>query len=73
MHNIYILNQFLKDDLSAKETYQQTADKLREDAGLGEARSLMPIYKNDIDAVFSQALMRRLGETPCDDTGTRGT
>lgn len=73
MHNIYILNQFLKDDLSARETYQQTADKLREDAVLREARSLMPIYKNDIDAVFSQALMRRLRETPCDDTGARGT
>lgn len=71
MNNIYILNQFLKDDLSARETYQQTVNKLREDAGLGEARSLIPINKIDIDTVFTQALMKRLGETPCDDTRAR--
>ena len=59
MHNIYTLNKFKKDELSARET--QAVDKLREDAGLGQAKSLMPTYKNDIDAVFSQALMRRLG------------
>jgi hypothetical protein len=69
MHNIYTLNKFLKDELSARETYRQTADKLREDAGLAEVKSLTLIYKNDIDAVFSRALMRRLGETPCDDLG----
>jgi hypothetical protein len=68
MHNIYTLNKFLKDELSARETYRQAVAKLREDAGLGEAKSLMPIYKNDIDAVFSQALMRRLGENPCGDS-----
>jgi len=69
MHNIYTLNKFLKDELSARETCRQAVDKLREDAGLAEAKSLIPIYKNDIDAVFSQALMRRLGETPCNDLG----
>ena len=68
MHNIYTLNKFLKDELSARETYRQAVATLREDAGLGEAKSLMPIYKNDIDAVFSQALMRRLGETPGGDS-----
>jgi hypothetical protein len=73
MHKIYTLNKFLKDELSARETYRQAVDKLREDAGLGEAKSLMPIYKNDIDAVFSQALISRLGETPCDDSGAWGT
>jgi hypothetical protein len=66
MHNIYTLNKFLEDELSAREAYRQAADKLREDAGRSEVKSLIPIYKNDIDAVFSQALMRRLGETPCD-------
>jgi hypothetical protein len=69
MHNIYTLNKFLKDELSARETCRQAVDKLREDAGRGEAKSLNPIYKNDIDAVFSRALMRRLGETPGDDLG----
>ncbi len=69
MHNIYTLKKFMKDELSVREPYRQTVDKLREDVGLGEAKSLMPIYKNDIDAVFSQALMRRLGVTPCDGSG----
>jgi hypothetical protein len=69
MHNIYTLNKFMKDELSVRETYRQAVDKLCEDAGLGEAKSLMPIYKIDMDAVFSQALMRRLGVTPCDGSG----
>lgn len=68
VHNIYTLNKFLKDELSAREANRQAVAKLREDAGLGEAKSLMPINKNDIDAVFSQALMRRLGENPCGDS-----
>ena len=61
MHNIFTLNKSLKDELSARETYRETVNKLPEDAGLGEVKSLMPIDKNDIDAIFSQALMRRLG------------
>jgi len=40
MHNIETLNKFLKDELSATETYQQALDKLREDAGLGESKDL---------------------------------
>jgi hypothetical protein len=71
MHNIYILNKFMKDELSERETNRQTVDNLREDTGLGEAMPLMPIYKNDIDAVFSRALMRRLGEIPYDDSGAQ--
>jgi len=31
MHNIETLNTFLKDELSATETYQQALDKLREE------------------------------------------
>lgn len=58
----------MKDELSVRKTYPKAMDKLREDAGLGEAKSLRPMYKNDIDAVFSQALMKRLGETPCGDS-----
>lgn len=73
MNNIYTLNKFLKDELSARETDRQAEDKLLEDAKLGDARTLMPNYKNDIDAVFSRALMRRLGETPCDESGVLGT
>jgi len=57
----------MKDELSVRETYPQAVDKLREDAGLDEVKSITPIYKNDIDEVFSRALMRRLGETQCDD------
>jgi hypothetical protein len=57
----------MKDELSVKETYPQALDKLREDAGPDEAKSITAIYKNDIDEVFSRALMRRLGVTHCDD------
>jgi len=57
----------MKDELSVKETYPQELDKIREDAGLDEAKSITPIYKNDIDEVFSRALMRRLGVAHCDD------
>jgi len=57
----------MKDELSVNETYQQALDKLREDAGPDEAKSITPIYKNDIDEVFSRALMRRLGVAHCDD------
>ena len=67
VHNIYTLNKFLKDELSAREANRQAVAKLREDAGLGEAKSITPIYKNDIDEVFSRALMRRLGVAHCDD------
>ena len=74
MHNIETLNKFLKDELSATETYQQALDKLREDAGLGETEHLMPIYEAHKDAVSSlQALISRLGGNPCEDSGTWGT
>ncbi|MCD2451177.1 PA2169 family four-helix-bundle protein [Methylicorpusculum oleiharenae] len=74
MHNIETLNKFLKDELSATETYQQAQDKLREDAGLGEAEVLTPIYEDHKQAVSSlQALISRLGGTPCEDSGAWGT
>ena len=74
MHNIETLNKFLKDELSATETYQQALDKLREDAGLGESKDLRPIYEDHKEAVSSlQALISRLGGTPCEDSGAWGT
>jgi uncharacterized protein (TIGR02284 family) len=74
MHNIETIDKLLKDELSATETYQQALDKLREDAGLGESVYLMPIYEDHKDAVSSlQALISRLGGTPCEDSGAWGT
>ncbi|PPD32939.1 MAG: hypothetical protein CTY19_09840 [Methylomonas sp.] len=74
MHNIDTLNTFLKDELAATETYQQAQDKLREDVGLGEAEDLRPIYEDHKEAVSSlQALISRLGGTPCEDSGAWGT
>jgi len=74
MHNVETLNIFLKDELSATETYQQALDKLREDAGLGESKDLRPIYEDHKEAVSSlQALISRLGGTPCEDSGAWGT
>ena len=74
MHNIETLNKFLKDELSATETYQQALDKLQEDAGLGESKDLRPIYEAHKEAVSSlQALISRLGGTPCEDSGAWGT
>jgi len=74
MHNIETLNKFLKDELSATETYQQALDKLQEDAGLGESKALKPIYEDHKEAVsILQALISRLGGTPCEDSGAWGT
>ena len=61
----------MKNELSVRESYPQAVDKLRENAGLGEVKSITAFYKNDIDEVFSRALMRRLGETPYDDSGAQ--
>ncbi|MDD5320571.1 MAG: DUF2383 domain-containing protein [Methylococcales bacterium] len=74
MHNIETLNKFLKDELSATETYQQALDKLGEEAGPSESEDLVPIYEAHKDAVSSlQALISRLGGTPCEDSGAWGT
>jgi hypothetical protein len=74
MHNIETLNKFLKDELSATETYQQALNKFRDDAGLGEAESLIPLHEAHQQAVSSiQALIQRLGGTPCEGSGTWGT
>ena len=74
MHNIETLNKFLKDELSATETYQQALDKLREDVGISESENLQTIYEDHKEAVSSlQSLIIRLGGTPCEDSGVWGT
>jgi len=74
MQYIDTLNKFLKDELSATETYQQALDNLREGDELGEVEPLLPIHKAHIEAVSSlQALIQRMGGTPCEDSGTWGT
>jgi uncharacterized protein (TIGR02284 family) len=74
MHNIETLNKFLKDELSATETYQQALDKLGDETGPSESEDLVPIYEAHKDAVSSlQSLISRLGGTPCEDSGTWGT
>jgi hypothetical protein len=65
MNSIYTLNKFLKHELPSGETYRQPGDKLHEDAGVDEAKPLLPSHKDDIEAIFSQALMRRLGIASC--------
>jgi uncharacterized protein (TIGR02284 family) len=73
MDNIDTLNKFLKDELSATETYHQALDKLQDDAGLGESESLMPIHEAHQEAVSSlQSLIKQLGGTPCEDSGAWG-
>ena len=66
MNNIYTLNKFRKAKSSTSKTFQLMTEKVHEDAKRGETKSVLPIYKNDIDAVFSQALIRRLGGVPGD-------
>ena len=74
MHDIELLNKFLKDELSATETYQQALNKLKENAELGKSDSLTPIYDEHKEAVSSlQSLITRLGGTPAEDPGVWGT
>lgn len=74
MHNIETLNKFLKDELSATETYQQALDKLREDVNLGEAENLVPMVENHNEAVASiKALIQQSGGFPTDSSGAWGT
>ena len=68
MHNIYSLNNFRKAESSPSKTFQQAVDNFSEDTRLGETKPGIPIYKIDIDEVFSRALIRLLGESPGDYT-----
>jgi bacterioferritin (cytochrome b1) len=74
MHIIETLDTLLKNELSATETYQQARDILREDAELGDAVALMPIYEAHKEAVSSlQTQIRYLGGTPAEESGAWGT
>jgi uncharacterized protein (TIGR02284 family) len=74
MYSIETLNKFLKDELSATETYQQVLDRLKDDAKLDESIKLMPIYEDHKEAVSNlQSLIHRLGGTPIDSSGIWGT
>ncbi|WP_333876181.1 DUF2383 domain-containing protein [Methylobacter sp.] len=74
MHNIESIDKLLQDELSATQTYQQALDKLQEDASLGDAGYLQPIYEDHKEAVSTlQEQIRQLGGTPAEDSGAWGT
>jgi len=74
MHNIDTIDKLLRDELAAKETYQQVLDKFREDASLGSVDYLQPIYEDHKEAVSSlQEQATQLGGTPTEDSGIWGT
>ena len=57
------LNNLLKDELSATETYQQVLDELREHVELGETKYLMPIYKyKSVNLEEFLVMMQKSGE-----------
>jgi len=72
MHHIETINKFIKRDLLATETYQQTLGKFRVDSGLAGSKSLTSSYENYIDAVFSRALISRLEGNPSDESRAWG-
>ncbi|CAA9892465.1 conserved hypothetical protein [Candidatus Methylobacter favarea] len=73
MH-IETLNKLLKDELSSVETYQQVLEKIQEDATLGDAAYITPIYEEHKEAAASlQGQIRNLGGTPSEDSGAWGT
>ena len=74
MHNIDTIDKLLKDELAAKETYQQVLDKFREDVSLGSADYLQPIYEDHKEAVSSlQEQAVQMGGSPTEDSGIWGT
>jgi hypothetical protein len=74
MKNIDTLNNLLKDELSATETYQQVLTKFKENVDLGEAEYLTPIHENHKVAVTNlQELITRLSGTPIECSGSWGT
>jgi uncharacterized protein (TIGR02284 family) len=74
MHNIDTIDKLLRDELAAKETYQQVLDKFREEASLSGADFLKPIYEDHKEAVSSlQEQAVQMGGTPTEDSGIWGT
>lgn len=73
MNHIDTINKLLKDELSATETYQQAIDKLKEDMGLDNAITLMPIFEGHKLAASSlEEEIRTLGGTPAENSGAWG-
>ncbi|WP_347986492.1 DUF2383 domain-containing protein [Methylomonas sp. AM2-LC] len=74
MHQIDTINKLLKDELSATETYQQAIDKLKDDVGLGNAETLMPVFEGHKLAASSlEEEIRTLGGIPAENSGAWGT
>ncbi|MGD0959369.1 MAG: DUF2383 domain-containing protein [Methylomonas sp.] len=74
MHHIDTINKLLKDELSATETYQQAMDKLQEDLGADNAKSLTLIFEGHKLAASSlEKEIRLLGGTPAENSGVWGT
>jgi uncharacterized protein (TIGR02284 family) len=72
MFDIETINKLLMDELSAMETYQETLDKLQEDAEL--EKSLRLIYEDHKEVASTlQAQIRELGGVPSMDSGAWGT
>ncbi len=68
------LDTLLKNELSAVETYQQALDKMRDQAGLGEAQDLVAICEDHKDsAARLETQIRQLGAMPPTDSGAWGT
>ena len=74
MHNVKKIDQLLKDELSAMETYQQALEKFQVSGGQFMANSLMPIYGDHKAAVSSlEEQMVKAGGTPFKSTGAWGS
>jgi uncharacterized protein (TIGR02284 family) len=74
MTNIEKVDKLLKNEISAKQTYEQALEKLREDVEFGEAEYLQPIYEDHKAAISNlQERIQQLGGTPSNDSGLWGT
>jgi hypothetical protein len=72
MFDIETINKLLMDELSAMETYQETLDKLQEDAEL--EKSLRLIYEDHKEVASTlQAQIRELGGVPSMDSARRNS
>ncbi len=74
MHNVKTIENLLKDELSAMETYQQALEKFRVSGGQFMTNSLTPILGAHKAAVSSlEAQITKLGGTPQKGTGVWGS
>jgi hypothetical protein len=74
MHNVKLIEQLLKDELSAMETYQQALEKYQVSGGQFIANSLLPIYGDHKSAASSlEGQIVKAGGTPFKSTGVWGS